>query len=95
MPRLIREVMTKDIAAARADASSMTLQEVCTASPRTLRPDDDVREAVRLIKDNAVRRVPIISDDGTPVGLISLGDLAQRLDRDSALDTVSAAPPTH
>lgn len=75
------------------DPSRMTLGAVCSKDLRTLRPDDDVNEAVKLVRENAVRRIPVIGQDGKPVGLVSLGDLAQRLDRESALGQVSAAPP--
>jgi CBS domain-containing protein len=45
-----------------------------------LRPDDDVQHAARLVRERAVRRLPVIAD-GVPVGMVSIGDLA--LDRDA------------
>ena len=39
--------------------------------------DQDVREAERLMEDQQVRRVPVLSrDDHRLVGIVSLGDLA-------------------
>lgn len=75
------------------DPAKMTLDEVCSRDLRTLGPDDDVGEAVKLVRKGAVRRIPVVGADGKPVGLVSLGDLAQRLDRESALGEVSSAPP--
>ena len=89
-----RDIVVRCVATG-GNPASMTLRDVCTQSPRTLRPDDDVRDAVRLMKEHAVRRVPVIAEGGKPVGFVSMGDLAEELDRDSALGRVSAAPPTH
>jgi hypothetical protein len=40
----------------------------------------------------AVRRVPIM-EDGRAVAIVSIGDLAQARDENSALAGISAAPP--
>ena len=47
--------------------------------------DDDVAVAVRLMRENAVRRLPVIQD-GQVAGVLSLGDLA-------LADEVTAAVP--
>jgi len=59
---------------------------------RVLGPDDDVEQASRLVRERAVRRIPVVQD-GIPVGVVSLGDLALEKDQASALSQVSAAPP--
>ena len=52
--------------------------------------DADAAEAARLMRKNAVRRLPVI-EDGQVAGLVSLGDLAWQYDPGSALATVSQA----
>ena len=52
--------------------------------------DADAAEAVRLMRDNAVRRLPVI-EDGQVTGMVSLGDLALQDDPASALAGVSQA----
>ena len=47
--------------------------------------DDDAAVAVRLMRENAVRRLPVIQD-GQVAGVLSLGDLA-------LADEVTAAAP--
>jgi signal-transduction protein with cAMP-binding, CBS, and nucleotidyltransferase domain len=42
-----------------------------------------------------VRRLPVVEDDGKPLGVISLGDLAQERDKSSALADISAASPNN
>jgi CBS domain-containing protein len=55
-------------------------------------PDDPVSAAVALMRTHAVRRLPVV-EDGLPVGMVSLGDLAEAQDPDSALADISRAEP--
>jgi CBS domain-containing protein len=50
----------------------------------------DVEQADRLMREHAVRRLPVI-DDGQVVGIVSMGDLAISGDADSSLAAVSRA----
>ena len=68
------------------------LASLCSADLLTVGPDDDPSDAVRLMQENAVRRLPVVDGDQT-VGIVSLGDLALHRDRTSALGNISAAPP--
>lgn len=52
--------------------------------------DADAREAARLMREHAVRRLPVI-EDGQVAGMVSLGDLAMRDDPASVLATVCQA----
>ena len=52
--------------------------------------DADAREAARLMREYAVRRLPVI-DDGQVAGIVSLSDLAVQDDPGSALAMVSMA----
>lgn len=66
--------------------------QLATEELVTVGPDDDLAEVVRLMREKAVRRVPVVEGDQA-VGILSLGDLAQALDPDSALADISAAAP--
>ena len=52
--------------------------------------DADVDEAARLMREHAVRRLPVI-EDGQVAGMVSVGDLALRDDPASALAELSLA----
>jgi CBS domain-containing protein len=54
--------------------------------------DDDAALAARLMREHAVRRLPVIAD-GIPVGFVSVGDLALEEDEPSALSQISRARP--
>jgi CBS domain-containing protein len=66
------------------------LRDVCSHDLVFLAPDDDVDRAVELVRSQAVRRIPVV-DHGTPVGIVSIGDLAMERDPHSALADISAA----
>ncbi|MEW1776056.1 CBS domain-containing protein [Streptomyces sp. NPDC086777] len=58
----------------------------------TVTPDDSLDRAVRLMREHAVRRLPVVDGD-RPVGIIAIGDLAIERDETSALGDISAARP--
>lgn len=85
-----RDIVVRGLAEGK-DASA-PVAEVCTTDLVALSPDDDVKTAVQTMRERAVRRLPVL-DNGRPVGIVSLGDLAMERDEDSALADISAAPP--
>jgi CBS domain-containing protein len=48
--------------------------DICSTELAVLGPDDDVTAAAKLVRERAVRRIPIVQD-GTPIGVVSIGDL--------------------
>lgn len=70
------------------------LADVCTSDAVALAPDDSVEHAIDLVRDMAIRRIPV-AENGRPVGTFSIGDLAAVRDSDSALASISEAPPNH
>jgi CBS domain-containing protein len=66
--------------------------EIATTELKALAPEDDVEEAVRWMREAAIRRLPVVRD-GRPVGIVTIGDLATARDPGSALADISAAEP--
>ncbi|MGW7356246.1 CBS domain-containing protein [Streptomyces sp. NPDC054802] len=66
--------------------------EACSEKLITISPDDDIERAVDLMRRNAIRRLPV-TDNGRPVGIVTLGDLAVERDPDSPLADISTAEP--
>ncbi|WP_030560956.1 CBS domain-containing protein [Streptomyces aureocirculatus] len=77
-----------------ADPLTVSVHSVCTPDPVVVAPDDTVSEAVQLMRTHAVRRLPVV-EDGTPVGMVSIGDLALHQDPSSALAEISRAEAGH
>ena len=88
-----RDLVVRVMAAGR-DPSVVSLGDVCWPHVVSLDSHATVDEAIRTMSECAVRRVPVV-ENGTPVGVVSLGDLAMERDPKSVLGRVSAAPPNN
>jgi len=84
--------ITVRVLAEELDPTATRVGAVCSSELVLLDPDDDVADAVALIEQRAIRRIPVVQD-GTPVGVVSLGDLSLETGEPSVLADVSAAPP--
>lgn len=74
------------------DPLTVSAQSVCTPDPVVVAPQDPVAAAVALMRQHAVRRLPVV-EDGLPVGMVTLGDLAEAQAPDSPLADISRAAP--
>lgn len=76
-----------------SDPSLTTVGDICSRDVTTIAPTASVADAVRLVRAKAIRRLPVVDDAGTVVGIVSIGDLAVARDRKSALGEISATMP--
>jgi CBS domain-containing protein len=84
--------ITVRVLAENRDPRTTRIGDICSGDLVVLGPDDDVEQGSRLVRERAVRRIPVLAD-GKPVGVVSIGDLALEKDPTSALSGVSSAPP--
>jgi CBS domain-containing protein len=84
--------ITVRVLAENRDPLTTRLAEICSDQVAVLSPDDDVTQAERLVRERAVRRIPILAD-GVPVGVVSVGDLALEKGERAVLPGVPAAAP--
>jgi CBS domain-containing protein len=87
-----RDIVVRAVADG-SDPSTTQVRDVFTEGVRTLSPDSTVADAVDIMREAAVRRIPVL-DGERPVGIVSIGDLAIREDEGSALADISDAPPS-
>jgi len=77
--RLVGIVTDRDIVV-RAIAEGMTADSAVnlamTTDLVTVKPDDYVFEAARLMGDKQVRRLPVVDSDGSLAGIIAMADVA-------------------
>ena len=88
--RRLRGVVTdRDIVlrcvAAEEDPAQTPVRDIMTRGCATVSPQDDCREATRLMARQQVRRLPVV-EGGRLVGMIALSDLARsrRLEMEAA-----------
>lgn len=69
-----RDIVVRAIANGNYPATTK-LGEVCSRKLATVAPSDTIDVAVRLMRDRAIRRLPVV-ENGQPVGIVSIGDLS-------------------
>jgi CBS domain-containing protein len=84
-----RDIVVRCVAEG-GDCDEMTLASICSPHLATLSPNDQIGNAIELMRKKAIRRIPVV-EDGKAVGILSLGDLALERDPKSALGGISAA----
>jgi CBS domain-containing protein len=87
-----RDIVVRCVADGK-DLSSATLADAVSSDLVTVTPDTEITAAAQLMADRAIRRLPVV-EDGRPVGVVSLGDLAVQRDPNSTLGGISAASPS-
>jgi CBS domain-containing protein len=85
-----RDIVVRAIAEGR-DPSSTRVGDVASRDVSSLTPDQTVEDAIRIVREHNVRRIPVVQD-GRPAGIVSIGDLAIERDPGSALADISSEP---
>jgi CBS domain-containing protein len=86
-----RDIVVRGVAEG-VDVQSTSVREVCTTGVETIEPGTSVDDALRMMREHDIRRLPVVKD-GRPVGIISIGDLAVEREPESTLADISAASP--
>ncbi|RLM56660.1 CBS domain-containing protein [Halobellus sp. Atlit-31R] len=63
------------IAADQLDADEMTAERMMSTDPATVETDTGIFELCTRLREEGVRRMPVVDDDGDLAGLVSLDDL--------------------
>jgi len=88
-----RDIVVKVLAQGK-DPGSTTAGELGEGKPVTIGADDSVGEALRTMKEHAIRRLPVI-DGHDLIGIVSIADLAKNLEDEETgglIEAISAAP---
>ncbi len=97
--RLVGMVTDRDIAmravAAGKDASKLTARDVMSNGIVYCRDTEDVNDAVRIMEQKQIRRLPVLNDQKRLVGVLSLGDIAHHAPRQIAGEALSAVSAHH
>jgi CBS domain-containing protein len=73
-------------------ADECQVEEVMTTQVQFVRETDGIFDCIRAMRASAIRRLPVINDEGKAVGLISFGDLLSLLAREFS-DIVETTTP--
>lgn len=76
--RLIGIVTERDLAfkviAAGLDAQDTPVSAIMTANPQAIGPDKPFGHALHLMHEGGFRHMPVVLDDGRPIGVLSARD---------------------
>ena len=76
-----RDIVVKVVADDR-QIESATVRDAMTNHPAACRAEDDLDQALALMRDRKVRRMPVVDDGGRLLGIIAQADVATRVNRD-------------
>ena len=79
--RLVGTVTDRDITirvlAEQKDPKSTNVREIASTDLVTIDPQQDLDEALRLMAQHQVRRLPVVEEDGRLVGVVAQADVAR------------------
>jgi CBS domain-containing protein len=70
-----RDIVVRAVAK-KKDPQGMPVRDVATRDLVTVRPDEDLSEALKLMASNQVRRLPVVDEDNRLVGVLAQADVA-------------------
>lgn len=74
-----RDLAIKIVAEGR-DPKNTPVQEVMTTNVVTCNADDNIDDALNLMEEHQVRRIPIVDGNGQLAGIIAQADVATRME---------------
>jgi CBS domain-containing protein len=89
-----RDIVVRAVAD-RKDPASTTIGSIATRDIIMIEQNSPASDAADLMRERGVRRILVCDADRRLVGIVSLGDLAMRLDPNSALSDISEQPPNN
>src|SRR5687768_7615222 len=81
--KLVGIVTDRDIvvrAIAEAKGPETPVSNAMTSEIFSVKPDDFAFEAIRLMGDKQVRRIPVVNEDGSLAGIIAMADIALEME---------------
>ena len=97
--KLVGIITDRDIvvrAVSRGKGPDGAVSAAMTTELFTVTPDDFVFEAVRLMGDKQVRRVPVVNGDGSLAGIIAMADVALEMEDEreiaETMEEISSGP---
>ena len=89
-----RDIVVRAVSAGAGPDSAVSA--AMTSDLFTVKPDDFAFEAVRLMGERQVRRVPVVNEDGSLAGIIAMADIALEMEDEreiaETMEEISSGP---
>jgi CBS domain-containing protein len=79
-----RDIVIRAVAEGK-DTNATRAEEIMSSDLYTAKPNDRVVDVIRKMGDKQVRRIPVVSDSGRLLGMISMADIARETQDDREL----------
>ena len=93
-----RDIVVRGLAEGK-NLDNASVSELMTKQVRTVRDDASVNDALELMNSAEVRRVAVVNASDELVGIVSLGDISIKSDKDTkvgqTVESISGAPPNN
>lgn len=97
--RLVGMITDRDITcrvvADGSDLSKITARDVMTKKVIYCRDTEELNDAIRIMEDKQIRRMPAIGEDKRMVGMLSLGDVSHAASRELSGEVIRAVSDHH
>ncbi|KAB2846044.1 MAG: CBS domain-containing protein [Hyphomicrobiaceae bacterium] len=89
-----RDITVRAVADAK-DVSKLTARDVMSKGIVYCRDDEEIEDAVRIMEQKKIRRLPVLDENKRMVGMLSLGDVSQSASHEIAGEVISAVAAHH
>lgn len=97
--RLIGMVTDRDLAlralGSGKDPTRLTARDVMTKGIIYCRTDQPLEDAIHLMEEKQVRRLPVIDENKRMVGMLALGDISHHVSRELCGELIHAVAAPH
>ncbi len=77
------------------DASKVEAKDVMSRNVVFCRDSEEAEDAIRIMEDNQVRRLPVLDEGQKLVGMVSLGDISHALSQEMTGEVTRAVSAHH
>ena len=89
-----RDITCRGVAAAK-DCSKLTARDVMTKGIVYCNESEDLADAVRVMEQKQIRRLPVLNEANRMVGMLSLGDVSHAGSRSLTGEVMAAVSAHH
>jgi CBS domain-containing protein len=97
--KIVGMVTDRDIAvralANGKDLSKLEAKDVMSKDVVFCRDNEEAEDAIRIMEDNRIRRLPVLNDAKRLVGMVSLGDISHALSQELTGEVTRAVSAHH
>ena len=90
-----RDIVCKGLALDRFDMERATARDVMSRGILYCNETEDLEDALRIMEQKQVRRLPVINDKKRMVGMLSLGDIAHAASHELSGEVTAAVSAHH